>query len=91
MAGKTSKSSHSKKQSKGVQDSRRKFVVFSALAGSLTVTAAFLQLLSPPPVTASANQTALLSAGPVGHVSSKLDQPREDQPAAPNRKSASAR
>lgn len=58
MAGKSAKASSSSSKAAG---SRRKLVVFSALAGSLTVTALFLQLLSPPPVRAQAYSPVLMS------------------------------
>lgn len=73
MAGKTAKSSRSLRGSK-TQDSRRKVVVFSALAGSLLLTAGFLQLLSPPPVRAQIHST-LLAGDPIERITSTLDQP----------------
>lgn len=55
------------------QESRRKLVVFSALAGSLTVTALFLQLLSPPPVRAQVHSTVLMG-DPIERISARIEE-----------------
>lgn len=82
MAGKTAKRSSlhsSPKLSAGrtssarkPQQSRRKLVVFSALAGALTVTALFLQLLSPPPVRAQVHSTVLMG-DPIERISARIE------------------
>ncbi len=63
MAGKTAKSSSST-----FPDPKRRFVVFSVLAASLTVTGVFLHLLSPPPVRAQVQGTVLMGE-PIERVS----------------------
>ncbi len=78
MAGKTAKRSRSTPKftallaARQPKQSRRKLVVFSALAGSLTVTALFLQLLSPPPVRAQVHSTVLMG-DPIERISSRID------------------
>ena len=83
MAGKSaSRSSSSRTTSKIVigrsssshkpKDSRRKLLVFSALAASLSVTALFLQLLSPPPARAQVHSTVLMGE-PIERISSRID------------------
>ena len=83
MAGKTaSRSSSSRTTSKVVigrnssshkpKDSRRKVLVFSALAASLTVLALFLQLVSPPPARAQVDSTVLMGE-PIEQISSRIE------------------
>lgn len=54
MARKAASHSSARSASKKTADARRKLVVFSTLAGSVTLTALLLQFLSPPPVRAQA-------------------------------------
>ena len=72
MAGKAAKFSTGGKAKRRSSEAVRKLVVFGSLAGSLTLTALFLQVLSPPPVRPIAHNTVLMS-DPIERISSRLD------------------